>query len=218
VLLRDLPYRDPARLVSIGERSEIPNARNIGFLTFLDWKVRTHAFESVAVYRTLDVTLSGIGIPEQIRLLQGSGEFPATLGVDPIQGRAWTTDEASPTAERVVLLSYGFWQRRFGGEPSIIGQSIILNEIPYRVIGILPASFRAYFAQTSVDETAISAMSPLRYSSTFGDSCRTCRHLRAIARVRAHLTLDDAAKDLLAVHDALTREMPSDYKTSAGQS
>src|SRR5215813_13990546 len=80
VLLRELPYRDPGRLVSIGERSEIPGARNIGFLTLLDWKTRTHSFESMAVYRTVDMAASGSGAAEQLRVLQGSGEFWSTLG------------------------------------------------------------------------------------------------------------------------------------------
>src|SRR5262245_51919353 len=132
VVLRELPYRNPSRLVSIGEQSEIPDVRNIGFLTLLDWKVRTHTFESMEVYRTLDMALTGNGVPEQIRGLQASGEFLSLLGVDPILGRAWTTDEASPNADRVVMLSYGFWQRRFGRDSQILGRSIILNELPYQ--------------------------------------------------------------------------------------
>jgi putative ABC transport system permease protein len=212
VLLRDLPYRNPDKLVSIGELSAVPGSRNIGFMTMLDWKARAHAFESMAVYRTLDMALSGDGVPEQVTVLQGSGDFLDTLGVSPGQGRGWTPEEATPNADHVVVLSHGFWQRRFGGDPSILGRLIILNEIPYQVVGIMPASFRAYFAEAG--DSPIAALSPLRYAASYSDACRTCRHLRAIARVRDDFTIDGARQDLIAVHTAMSSDFPADYKAS----
>jgi len=142
-LLRGLPYREPDRLVHLWEmtpQKEFPR-REASYPDFLDWR-RNQSFESMAAYSGGGFTLTGRGAPERIQGARGSADFFKALGVEPILGRAFRPGEDSPGAANVVLLSYGFWQRRFGGDAAIVGQSLTLNGSPYTVIGVLPPNFQ----------------------------------------------------------------------------
>ena len=142
-LLRGLPYREPDRLVHLWEmtpQKEFPR-REASYPDFLDWK-QNQAFESIAAYSGGGFTLTGREAPERIQGARGSAEFFKTLGVEPILGRGFKPGEDAQGAPNVVLLTYGFWQRRFGGDPAIVGQSLTLNGSPYAVIGVLPPNFQ----------------------------------------------------------------------------
>src|SRR5262249_26706534 len=138
-LLRGLPYREPERLAHLWEmtpQKEFPR-REASYPDFLDWR-QNQSFEALAAYSGGGVTLTGRGAPERIQGARVSADFFKALGVEPILGRAFQPGEDSPGAANVVLLSYGFWQRRFGGDAAIVGQSLTLNGSPYTVIGVLP--------------------------------------------------------------------------------
>jgi putative ABC transport system permease protein len=142
-LLRGLPYREPERLVHLWEgtpQKEFPR-REASYPDFLDWR-QNQSFESMAAYTGGGFTLTGRDAPERIQGARGSADFFKTLGVEPILGRAFQPGEDQPGAANVVLLSYGLWQRRFGGDSSIVGQSLTLNDSPYTVIGVLPPNFQ----------------------------------------------------------------------------
>src|SRR5262245_2155842 len=142
-LLRGLPYREPDRLAHLWEmtpQKEFPR-REASYPDFLDWR-QSQSFEAMAAYSGGGFTLTGRGAPEMIQGARGSADFFKALGVEPIVGRAFQPGEDAPGAANVVLLSYGLWQRRFGGESAIGGQSLTLNGSPYTVIGVLPANFQ----------------------------------------------------------------------------
>jgi len=142
-LLRGLPYREPERLAHLWEmtpQKEFPR-REASYPDFLDWR-QNQSFEALAAYSGGGFTLTGRGAPERIQGARGSADFFKALGVEPILGRAFQPGEDSPGAANVVLLSYGFWQRRFGGDAAIVGQSLTLNGSPYTVIGVLPPNFQ----------------------------------------------------------------------------
>jgi putative ABC transport system permease protein len=142
-LLRGLPYREPDRLVHLWEmtpQKEFPR-REASYPDFLDWR-QSQSFEAMAAYTGGGFTLTGRGAPEMIQGARGSADFFKALGVEPIIGRAFQPGEDSPGADNVVLLSYGLWQRRFGGDSAVVGESLTLNGSPYTVIGVLPPNFQ----------------------------------------------------------------------------
>src|SRR5689334_12524966 len=126
ILLRSLPYPQPDRLVLIDETAPQRGMASMGvsFPNFLDWRERNRVFEDVATYTSSSVSLSGSGEPEQLRGAAISQGLLEILRVAPILGRTFTAEEDRPNQEMVVILSYGLWQRRFGGDPNQVGQTI----------------------------------------------------------------------------------------------
>jgi len=146
VLLRPLPFRDADRLVWISNGG--PDG-DLLMMTepahYLDLQAQNRSFAELAAYnrfyRVGDAKLTGDGEPERLTVVSVSGNFLPFLGVQPIGGRLFTTEESQPNGPRVVLLSHDFWARHFAADPSIVGRAITLNERPFTIVGILPASF-----------------------------------------------------------------------------
>ncbi|MEN3332443.1 MAG: hypothetical protein V7641_1808 [Blastocatellia bacterium] len=144
ILLRSLPYPQPERLVLLDENALKRGITSMGvsFPNFLDWREQNRVFEDIAAYDTSSLALTGSGEPEQ---LQGAGishGLLEILRVSPLMGRTFTEEEDRPKQDTVVILSHGLWQRRFGGDPNIIGQNILLNARPFTVIAVMPPDFR----------------------------------------------------------------------------
>ncbi|HEX5707825.1 MAG TPA: ABC transporter permease [Pyrinomonadaceae bacterium] len=140
VLLRPLPYADPDRVVSVKKikRTGIPG---ITGLEYLEWR-ETQSFEAVAAHTYNNFNLTGDGEPERLPVAQVTANLFPLLGVQPLAGRAFLPEEDAPGRNQVVIVSRGFWQRRYGGDPSLVGKTITLNETPYTVVGVMPESFR----------------------------------------------------------------------------
>jgi putative ABC transport system permease protein len=153
VLLRPLPFPDPDRIVLVWDTD--PN-RNItrGVASpaeFLDWRDQNHVFEELSAWRTWFYNLTGAGEPEQVWGVHSSGNFFRLLGVVPALGRDFTAEEEQPGHEQVVIISYGLWQRHYGGDPAIIGKSILVDDKPYTVIGVLPHGFTLWGTSRQLD-------------------------------------------------------------------
>lgn len=141
-LIRPLPYRDQDRLVEVTEtNAQIPRA-HISYLNYLDWKRLNTAFESFDIHRGRGYTLRTDDGPEPIRGVRVSVGFFRTLGVRPALGRDSEAGEDVPGAPKVVLLSHRTWQGRFLGRSDILGQTLVLDDEPHTVIGVLPEDFR----------------------------------------------------------------------------
>src|SRR6185295_12833514 len=147
VLLRPLPYADPDRLVTIGERGPTGSAANVGYTTFLDWRERSHAFEDMALIRSWIPTLIANGEPERISGMRVSSNFFRMLGVKPAVGRDFTADEDTPDHWQSVILSDGLWRRRFGADPSVAGRVVTMNDLQYTIIGVMPPSFEPLISE-----------------------------------------------------------------------
>ncbi|MGH9834747.1 MAG: ABC transporter permease [Blastocatellia bacterium] len=143
-LLRSLPYQEPERLVYLREttpQKSFPR-REASYPDFLDWR-QNQSFSGMAAYAGGGgFTLMGGDGPERIMAGRVTGNFFSVLGVEPMLGRLFREDEDQPNAERVVALSYGFWQRRFGGDPKVVGQTLNLSGDAYTIIGVLPPAFQ----------------------------------------------------------------------------
>jgi putative ABC transport system permease protein len=147
VLLKPLPFQDPDRLVMLYESGLHENDAK-GYSTvsggmYAEWKQQNQSFSSLALERGSRVGLSGSGrqLPEKLDSAEFSWDLLRTLGVQPTLGRDFAQADDSPAASGTVLLSWGLWERRFGGNPAILNQTIYLDAQPYTVIGIMPAWF-----------------------------------------------------------------------------
>jgi predicted permease len=147
VLLKPLPFEDPDRLVMLYEtglhESDAPGYNVVSPGMYAEWKKQNHSFSNLALAQSIRVGLSGSGgrLPEKLASGEFSWDLLRTLGVEPALGRDFTQADDSPSANGTVLLSWGLWKRRFGGDRAILNQTIDLDAMPYTVIGIMPAGF-----------------------------------------------------------------------------
>jgi len=141
VLLRPLPYAEAERLVLLNEASQQLDEMSISYPNFTDWRNQNHSFEKIGVYNRASYNLTGAGDAERIQAGQVSADLFSALRVNAALGRVFTNDEDKPGGALVVVLSYGLWQRRFGGQTSILDQSLTLNGKSYTVIGVMPQGF-----------------------------------------------------------------------------
>jgi putative ABC transport system permease protein len=209
VLLRPLPYADPERLVTVGERSTDGSASNVGYTTFLDWKSRNHTFEDMALVRSFQPTLVVNGEPDRVTAMRVSSNFFSLLGVRPALGRDFRADEDTAANWRVLMLSDGLWRRRFNADPSVIGRVLTMNDLTFTVIGIMPPTFEPLISEHFYQRAEMWAL--VGYDTTLCYACRSCQHLKAIGRIKAGVAIDTARADVDAVQAQLRREFPTEY-------
>ena len=205
VLLQPLPYPNPGRVVDVWERGRDGSRDNVGFATFRDFADRATTLETSAAIGFWQPTLSDGDNPELVPGLRVSATYFATLGVKPIRGRAFRPDEDVPGVPRVVILSHALWQRRFGGDPAIVGKPISIGGTPMEVVGVMPAGFE----DVAAPQTQIWRV--LGYAVTDPYACRTCHHLRMVARLRPGVTVERAQSELTTIHNAIAADHPKEY-------
>ena len=141
VVLRPLPYDHPEELLFLNERSPVLDEMSISYPNFTDWRNQNHVFEKIGVYNRNSYNLTGYGEAERIPTGQVSADLFSALRVNALIGRVFTSEEDKPGGAPVVILSYALWQRRFGGQSSILNQNLTLNGRSYSVIGVMPAEY-----------------------------------------------------------------------------
>ena len=136
VLLRPLPYARPERLVVAlhGPDATAP----VSPADFFDYRSAAHSFDGLAAAQAWGATLGSGGRPERIAGLQVSADLFDVLGVTPLLGRTFVAGEDQAGRNRVVVVSYGLWQRQFGADPSIVGRTMLLDAEPYQIVGVMP--------------------------------------------------------------------------------
>ena len=214
VLLRPLPYADPGRLVTVGDRGPEGFSSNVGFATVLDWRERSQSFESLAMMRSWLPTLVTTGEAERLPAVRVSWNYFDMLGVRPALGRGFTPDDDRPDHWRVLLLSDALWRRRFAGDPSVVGRTVVLNDREYRVIGVMPPSFEPLDAERYFHSSA-EVWAPIGYDLSGDSSCRSCQHLRGFGRLRDGVTVADAAAEMNAIREQMRREHPAEYEAGS---
>lgn len=142
VLMAPLPYPDPDRLVRLFEETETTLHFPMAPLDFRDYRAELESFEGVAAYHLADLQIGDASRPEQLRGMQASAGFFTLLGHPPALGRDFTEDDELHGNSDVAILSHSLWQRRFDGDPSVVGRSVRLSGRPFRVIGVLPQGFQ----------------------------------------------------------------------------
>lgn len=218
VLFRPLPYRDPDRITRIAEGTRTnPNEPAPSAITpanFLDWEKRNRVFERMAVYERVSTgyALTASGQAEGVRAMRVSAAFFPVLGVPPKLGRTFLAEEDRPGA-RVVVLSHDLWQRRFGGTPDILDSTIIVNNDGYRVIGVMPPSFRFYqqFPWSTVPGGSAELWLPHPFESNPATN-RQYYTLAAIGRLRNGVSIDGARREMQGIADQLAQEYPRENR------
>ena len=204
VLLRPLDYADPGRLVVVWESNQAagqPQSETSG-ATYLDWRARTRAFASLGAFRYRGFTLRADGESEHIASVEASPALFRVLGVPPLAGRVFTDEEEQPGHEKLAILSYGAWQRRFGGRPDVVGKTIELDGQPFEVVGVMPKTF-----QFPAGDRDVEVWSPLTLDLK-SLLTRPHRMYRTIGRLAPGATMAQAQVDMDGIARDLAREHP----------
>jgi putative ABC transport system permease protein len=143
VLLKPLPYREPERLVMLWETMKDADRIMVSYPNFLDWRARQRLFEDITVYNPFDSqNMTGQGDAERVRSALVAGNYFQLLGVRPGLGRLIEPTDDTPASAPVAVLSHGYFRSRFGGDPSVIGKTLVLDGRPYTVVGVMPKQVR----------------------------------------------------------------------------
>src|SRR5688572_14940936 len=183
VVLNPLPYEDPEQIAVLWEVNPEGNQGPVSTPTFDDWKREAKTFESMAAYRHVDYSFRGTGDPQNVAGLRATPDLFNVLRSNAALGRTFTRDETVVGADRVVVLSHGFWTRMMGGDASVIGRAIQLDSVPYTVVGVMPASFE-FPTSTNVEVWTPLAFDP---KDLHGGS-RRARSLTVIGRMADGVT------------------------------
>lgn len=197
-LLKDLPYPKPAQLVLLFERAVVKEGASnpVALANFLDWQAQSHSFSAMAAERENQFNLGGLergSMPERIEGAICSWSLFPALGVQPFLGRAFTREEDKHGARAVAVISYGLWQRRFGGSRDILKRQIRLDSQDYDIVGVMPQGF-AY------PERKVDVWAPVQHvleAETI--SSRGSHQFDVVARVRDGISREQALAELDAV-------------------
>lgn len=184
------PYPSPEKLVMVWEREASGAASNVGFFTFQDIARDVRAFSSSAAMSYWQPTLASEAAAKQVNGQRVSHTYFTTLGVRPFLGRDFRPEEDTPETRNVVMLTHKLWKRRYGGDSSIAGRTVEISGRQYSVAGVLPESFEDLMTPNA------ELYGPLGYNATLSWACRTCRHLRVVARLREGATVNAALQQV----------------------
>jgi len=217
VLLRPLPYKDPAQLVSVWERQPNQDHSNFSPAEFLDYQTQNQSFSAMAAYRMMNFTLTGAGEPEQLGGLIVTANFFSLLGVEPVRGRIFGPEDGVTGAPRVAVISHGYWQNRFAADTNIVGKTITLSGEPVTVVGIMPPNFQDDSFQVWVNPHRVVPDFRL-HLEVDPASLRNTGYLRAFARLKPGVTLGQAQSDLNGIAARLQQLYPRPTGHAAGLS
>jgi predicted permease len=200
VLLRPLPFPHPQELIRIFGTGPQLDKAPISPANFLDWKQQNRAFERIAAYTDEVFTLLGAEGPERLRVERVSSDFFDLLSVSASRGRSFTTEEDDYGRNQVVVLSYDFWQTRFGGRSDIVGQILVLNDKPFTVVGVMPAGF-------SFPDRRIQLWTPMSFTPA-EKALRDTNYLSTIGRLKSGVNVERAAAEMNALAKQIAQQHP----------
>jgi len=199
VLLKPLPYRQAGELLAVNHAAPGVNLPNAGIAAFLYYTYRDEArsFQDIGMWNMETTSVTGLAEPEEIISLDVTDGVLPILGIQPALGRLFTKTDDSPDGGKTVILTHGYWRAKFGGEPSAIGRTLVLDGRPHEIIGVLPETFR--FLDRN---PAIVLPLQLDRSKTFLGQF----NFRGIARLKPGVTIPEASADVgRLIPVALTR-------------
>ena len=210
VLLRDLPFQDPQRLALLWSVGRGDNRDQLSFTDIDDYRSQNHVFENVVAFGNWSATFTGADTPARIPGMQVSDGYLSLMRVKPLLGRDFLPEEQIEGKDQVILLTYGLWQDRFAGDPQIVGRQLSLGGKPYTIVGVTPKDF-PMLPVTLVDGPA-QFYRPV--AEKHDDKERFSRHLRAIARLKPGVSVEQAQADLEVIHRGLAKQFPNEYSTT----
>ena len=200
VLLKPLPYADAGRLVVLWQWNRREGVRDdVSAANFLDWRARARSFSAMALVEPYSVSYRGPDGPQTLRTWLVSEDFFRLLGTPPLLGRTLLPEEFTPARERVMVISYGVWQQRFGRDPSVVGRVVDIDGEPATIVGVMPPGFKFPL------EREVWAPKVIRDDDR---DARAVRYLSVVARLRPGVTHAQAQAELDALGAQLEREHP----------
>ena len=208
LLLQPLPYRDAERIVMLWEVTPEGRHQNTtSRANFRSWRDQNSSYHQIAAFSDQRLNLTGNGEPEELSVQFATPELFKVLGVDPLLGRTLLSEDGEAGKPPVAVLSYALWQRRFGGQASVIGQPITLNGIKFSVIGVMPASFQFHIKHRSGTGRPAELWTVLPMPTGSGANERG-RFLSVVGRLKDGVSVDQAAAELRTIEARLSDEAP----------
>lgn len=210
VLLKPLPFPNPASLTMVWEDNPTYGlVRNtVAPPNLFHWEQQNHCFSAMAPFVDQPTNLTGAGQPEQVTAEYVSPNFFSLLGVNPMLGRGFAQGEDQPGKSNVVVLSYGLWKSKFGGDPSIIGQTVQLSGAANTVIGVTAPDFDFFISEFSLTGERPQLWAPLEQPPAWHDWSKVGRFLRVIARLNPGISLAQAQAQMNVVAANLAAHYP----------
>ena len=201
ILLKPMPFAEPDNLVMVWEHNLARDRRTnvVSPGNYIHWRERQTSFTDMAAIFRTSVNLSEGGAPEEVRTQIVGEPLFRILGVAPLMGRTFRPDEDAPPRSK-MLISHGLWQRRFGGDPGILGRRVLVSGQPVEVIGVMPPGFQ--FLDRDVDVWMPVAL-PAEARTPRG------RSIRVVARLKDGVGLQRALDEMRAIHGQLASEFPT---------
>ncbi len=207
-LIKPLPYHEPERLVGVFETTAACPRCNVSYLNFRDWTKSSEFFSSLEVWGFSTYLLRTPTGAEQARGVRVSDGFFRTLGVTPILGRDFRKGEDAPGTAHTVLLSFPAWQKRFGGSRNVLGKAVVLSDVSYTIIGVLPRDFQ--FALRGPAEF----WAPLNEPNGC-ETRRACHNLFGLARLKDGVRVERASAGMKTIAQQLEKQYPDNRGFSA---
>jgi predicted permease len=213
VLLKPLPYREPERLVVVWEtvRRQEVEVRGVSYPDYLDWRARNRSFEDMATLRLASFNLSGGGEPERVRGEYVTASYFNVLGAVAERGHTFTSEEDVPdNPQKVAIVGHRLWQRRFGSSPTLVNQTIKLNDESYAVVGVMPESFQGTRQGAEVWVLLSGTLKDTVHDGLAGAALqeRGARGLATVARLKPNVTIEQARTEMDDISRQLEREYP----------
>jgi putative ABC transport system permease protein len=204
ILFESLPYPNPDRLAMIVEVNSDGTRLPGTFGMYRGLLERSHSFDALAVFKRWQPTMTGADEPERFDGQRVTADYFRVLGVQPVMGRAFEADDDRRGGPAVTVISDGLWRRRFGGDRTIIGRQVILDDSPYTVVGVMPNGFE------NVLSPSAELWAPLQYDMSMGSAWG--HHLLTVGRLRPGVSLDQATREVDALaHEVLNEQRPDSY-------
>ena len=213
VLLRPLPFPSADRLTMVWERKDTEAPNVVSPANFLAWKDENDVFDKLAAFVTVRASITGRGEPEEIPAQVVTEDFFPALGVPPALGRTLTPKDCTPEAPDVVVLSHGYWQRRYHGDPKVVGTSLTINGQVAEIVGVMPAGFAFQVRDNALASGAPEMWAAMAFRAQ--DRVPRGRYLSAVARLAPGVDLKRAKATMDALAGRLAERFP-DFDTGWG--
>jgi putative ABC transport system permease protein len=202
VLLQSLPYPDPGRLFTLSETNPVFPEMSVAYPNYLDWRATQHSFEDLSAYRLDDFNLTGSGEPERTRGAFVTASYFRVLGLAPRLGRTFAESDDRTGGANVVVLGEVFWRSRFGGDPKVIGEKLVLNDISYEIIGVGASEL------TNPERVDVYVPFGFYANRSYLNNRDDHPGLYSIGRLKQNVSVKEAAADLAVIAKNLDSRYP----------
>jgi putative ABC transport system permease protein len=208
VLLRQLPYKNADRLILLwGTGGRTSNRDQVSFTDLQDWRRNSHSFEGIANYHTYVYTLTGKDETQRVRALQVSDGYFRVMQATPLLGRFFVADDSQPGKQQIAVLSYDFWQQKFGGDQAVLGKTIALNLRPFVIIGVAPRDLPS-LPNSVIFRPPSQLYTPVE--AQYSTENRMDRYLRGIGLLKAGVPLSQAQAELDVLVAGMQKRYPNE--------